>query len=191
MRVRLLIPLLFVAGLLAFGSVVAGCGGGGDEGNGANGGGQAATENGDGGGSLDEYFQQLKALSDDATAQFDAVSEEFPGVFSDPGDTRDALAKLDSVFDDIFARLDDMDPPDEVKQAHNDFRDGVVIQRQAFDKIASAAADAESAPELQQAIEAILPDLDAASSKINGACLALQGIADDNGVVVDLQCAAP
>jgi hypothetical protein len=187
MKLRLLIPLS-VAGLLAFGAVVAGCGGGGDDGGGGNGGGQAATEDGGGGASLDEYFQQLNSLSDDATTQFNDIFTKYPGLFSDPADTRDALAEMDPVYDDILARLDDMDPPDEVKQAHNDFRDSLVAQQQGFRDIASAVADVESATELQQALQAQLPDLDASTAQINAACLALQGVANDNDIAITLDC---
>jgi hypothetical protein len=185
MKLRLLIPL-FVIGLLAFGAVLAGCGG--DEVTGEEGDGQVATEEGEGGSSLNEYFQQLKALSDDTSVQFNAVFEKFPGVFQEPADTRDALAEMDALYDGVFAGFDALDPPDQVRQFQNDFRDGIAAQRQGFRDLASAIADVESASELEQVLEAKLPELDATSSQINAACLALQGIADDNGIVVDLEC---
>jgi hypothetical protein len=169
MKLRLFAPLL-VAALLAFGAVLAACGDNGGE----------LT--------LEDYFQQFNAITDDVTAQFEAVEDEFPGLYQERAATRDAFDKMDVIFEEGLGQLDGLNPPDEVKQSHKGFRDGVAAQQRVFQEAADEIADIESVSELGQVLQARGADLEATSTQINASCLALQKTADDNDIDVDLEC---
>ena len=166
MRLRLL-PLALVAGLLlAFGAFAAACGGE-----------DSLT--------LEEYFQQVDALIDNTAEQSNALGEEpFAGL--------DALeeqieasrsfyfgfAAITATFRDAIR---DIDPPAEVEDAHN--------------ALVEAADDFEQASgDLIDKLDEVTSqaDFDAAFAALNTpeeACSDLQGIADENGIDVSLNCA--
>jgi hypothetical protein len=187
MKRRVLGFVLVTALLVAVSTIAAACGDGDDEVTREEGDAQVAVEDGEEELTLEEYFQQIDALGHDANARFDAVFE-VPGVFEEPGPTRDALKESDALYEDVLDKFDDIDPPDEVRQAHNDFRDAIVAQQELFQDLAGEVADLQSTSELQQVLESRDAELAAAFAQTNAACFAQQAVADDNGIVVDLEC---
>jgi hypothetical protein len=137
---------------------------------------------------LEEYFPQLDALAENTNAQLDALEAKYPQAFQDPDQTRDALEEANVILNDAFGQLDDMNPPDEVKESHDEFRESVEARRAVLQAISDQLVEVESPSELLQALEPQADEIDAANARIEAACLALQGIADDNGIVVDLEC---
>jgi hypothetical protein len=137
---------------------------------------------------MEEYFPQLDALAESTNSQLDALDQKYPQAFQDPDETRAALEEANTILNDAFSQLDDMNPPDEVKQAHDEFRASVGERRATLQAISDQLVEVETPAELLQALEPQADELDAANARLEAACLALQGIADDNGIVVDLEC---
>lgn len=171
MKLRLSILLPLTGLLVAVGAIAVACGG-----------------DGNGELTLEEYFQQFDAINEDMDARINAVADEYPEAFLEAAATRDALNEIDAIISDGLDRLDDIDPPGEVQDAHNEFRDGAAGQGELLRGLAGELADVESTSELAEVLEPSGPELDATAERLDAACLALEAVAADNGIVVDLEC---
>lgn len=159
-------PLL----LLACAGIVAACGGGG------------------GGQSLGEYFQELNAVKDDFGAKADAVEQEFPAAFQESGATRDYLVETNSIVGEALDALRGMDPPEQVRPAHGEFVDALAASQELWEDLTDQLGDAPSPSDALEVSELLGPQLEATSAQFETACLALEAIAADNGIDVDLEC---
>ena len=154
--------------LLAFGAIAAGCGDDDEE----------LT--------IEEYFQRLQALDADVSAQLDAL--EFP---EDPEDLANFQAFFEAaaaVIEDGVERLADIDPPGDVEDAHNEFSDAAAAFQDASEDVAGELEDVESASELEEVLTASEAEFAPVEERFETACLALEAIATDNGIAVDLDC---
>jgi hypothetical protein len=178
MKRRVLGFLLVTALLFGVGAITAACGGGEDE----------LT--------LEEYFQKLQTISDDLEEREKALDIEFEMAF-DPETSPDTsvdtaqrvMGEAASASREVFDDVDSLDPPSEVEDAHNEFlREGRATTR-LLETLADRAAEVESLFGLED-VHAELegPDFEAAGVRLEDACRALEGIAADNGIEVDLDC---
>lgn len=143
----------------------------------------------DGGDSLtlEEYFAKVDAVdtSTDAsiTALFDAITDE-----GDVGQYRTAMKELGPLLDKAGDDLDKLDPPKEAEDEH----DALVVSLHEWADASTEAANAKTVadadtPEVLFAAfdEAGFGEAEAAFST---KCKALQQVAADNGINVDLNC---
>ncbi len=179
MKRRLFAPLFVAAALLALGSIAAACGG-------------------DDKLTLEEYFEQAQVISDDSDEEFEALYADFPDeddeeFFSNEENLsviKDFAARFPVIFRDTLNDVEALDPPPEVEDAHDEFlaagRDLLTL----FEGLTSPVEEAESVSEVEElfGIGEEDPEIEAADQRFMDACLALEGIADDNGVVVDFDC---
>lgn len=110
-HIKLGLFALPAAFLLAFAALTAGCGDGAD----------TLT--------LEEYFEQFEAIDADVDAQFEAAYEEWPAnvseeeLFADDANLpffRDLIAAFPRIITDSIDRVEDLEPPSEVADAHDD-----------------------------------------------------------------------
>ena len=137
---------------------------------------------------LEQYFQRLEAVTADGNDKFFALVTQFPQALEDPAQTRDFFAAAGVILRDGVDQLDDIDPPAEVEDPHNEFLDAGEGMADAIEDFADQLADVESAQELQEALEPLDAQLAPVERRLDAACLALEGIAADNGIAVDLDC---
>lgn len=165
-------PSSVLGALLPFacGVIVVACGGGG------------------GGQSLEEYFQELDAVEEDLGAQADAAQQEFPTAFQESVATRDYLVEISSILGQALDALRGTDPPEQAQSAHSEFIDAIATNRDLWEDVAGELGDAPSPAEVAEVSERYGPQLQAASAQLQDACLALEGIAADNDIEVDLSC---
>ena len=177
MKPRLFVFLVIAALLLALGSIVAACGG-------------------NGGLTLEEYFQRLDTLGGDFDDEIDRLGEEFDEAADEAeteeeviDDFRDFSGSMTELFADLVADIERIDPPSEVEDAHNEL---VAAQREGRDlleELNERAQRAESVSDVEDwSAEFEGPVSTAISDRTEQACLALQEIADDNDIDVDLEC---
>ena len=175
MKARL-IPLALITGLLlALGAIAAACGGGGG------GGGDSLT--------IEQYFERLETF---ATRFDDRGTELEEGFDFSSATSEDDLIDLSqdflrgglAVLQDFVDDLDGLNPPAEVADAHNTAVDAgkaaVVALEDAMDRL----DDVGSAADLEGLFEEAFAD----SESFSEGCVALQEIADDKNISVDLQC---
>jgi len=153
-----------------------------------------ACKNGGGGLSLEEYFQKLDSVQEQADATFatqeastgepsqDASGEELAAFL------RDNVTSSADVLRDAAADVNDLEPPDEVADAHSDLVAATNDLVAAFDDMAGSVPDTLTLAELEQGAFFNSDELNAADEQFVAACNALEQIASDNGITVDLAC---
>ena len=170
---RHLFALLFVASSsLALGFIVTACGGGSL--------------------SLPEYFRQVVGTSNEMDDRFAALGIEV--VSEEELDLEAGVIEANRIFynaalpiqRDFADALADIDPPADVEDAHKEIVDATAELVQVYQDVADRLADVGSASELDELFDE--PELETASYRFAQACFQLQGIADANGIDVDLEC---
>ncbi len=166
MKLRLFALFLIAAALLA---LVAAC-------------------DGDDGLTLEEYFQELETLDQDAEAGIEAL--EFPEEFASEAEQieafQDFFAAIIPILAEFVDAIDDLDPPAEVEDAHEEAVDSGREFVTDAEELTNELADVGSASELEEVFDD--PEYEAASDRFDQACFALQDIAEANGIDVDLTC---
>ena len=177
------LPLVLVASLLLLiGSVAAGCSSDDDNGNG---GGEPLT--------LDAWFGQVEALSQAFADDLDALDKEAGVDFDEADSDEEAIEVWVSFIEDkrsttadFAGDLDDLRAFDEAAAAQSE----AVTTGQ---ELVSLYGDALTIVDLSGTFDdATLvlegPGIVDALDRFGAACVALQGIADSNGIDVDLNC---
>jgi len=152
-----------------------------------------ACKNGGGGGlSLEEYFQQLDKIQNDTDATFatqeastdepaeDASGEELATFF------RDSITGSLEVLRGAAADVGDLEPPDEVADAHDDFVAAINDLVAAIDDVVGSIPDTMTFAEADAIFNS--DDVNAADEQFTAACNAMEAIAADNDITVDLSC---
>jgi hypothetical protein len=158
---------LVAALVVAVGTIAGACGGDGD--------GEELT--------LEEYFQKVQAVVDEHMEQNKAIVEDLRDVSELAGDIEtfeeaeekatEALAAMQSADIHAIDEMDDINPPAEIEDAHNEFVDA---KKAVYTKL----YEEQGAFELSGESELL--------ERLSAACLRLEEIAADNGISVDLGC---
>lgn len=145
--------------------------------------------NDDGSGTLtlEEYFEKVDELDDNQTRQSDEIERELDAMGEDasPDEVADSFQKQVDLLDDFRADLDDIKPPAEVEEAHNEVVRALGGATEQFDELVAEFREAESV----EAAFAAFEDSDFSEiEKANEACRELEGIAAENSIEVDFDC---
>jgi hypothetical protein len=178
MKRRVLGSLVATALLLGVSSIAVACGNVGDE------------------LSLGEYFQQLETISNDLEERGEVVERELETAFDPEGGIESAIDTLQgllsegaSAFEDALADIESLEPPSEAENAHNVFVEEARGRVELVEDLADRVAEVESLSDLEEVFAQLeSPEFQAADRRFRDACQALQGIATDNGIDVDLDC---
>jgi hypothetical protein len=167
-----IVILAIVAGSL----VLAACGGGGD-------GGEEL--------SLEEYYQQFDAIEEGMKTDTAALDEQAVGVIGeDVQATQDYVAGYYDIVAGGLSQVEALDAPSEVKDAQDEFVAALGNMISLWDELTDRLAGIETPEELQTLLTEIQSETQwtEASEQFTEACRELQGIADDNGIAVTLDC---
>jgi hypothetical protein len=178
MKRRVLGFLLVTALLLGVSTIAAACGGGEEE------------------LSLEEYFQKLQTISNDIKEREEGLDTEFEMAFDPETSPETTIDIVESVLSQgasaskaAFDDVDSLDPPSEVEDAHNEFLREGRARTELLESLADQAAKVESLPGLEDMFaEFDSPDLEVAAVRFDDACRALEQVAADNDIEVDLNC---
>ncbi len=169
--------------LLAVGAIVTSCGGGGGDDKAAGGDGDSL--------SLENYFQQARAIADVQHEKVLALNPDFQKGFAEEDfdairvayDT--ALANSKYTFDE----MDEIDPPALVESAHREFVRAGRALTSVVELFVMDLADVETGDGFDAAViareegGAVL-----AEARFDAACVRLEALAGDNGIDVNLYC---
>ncbi len=175
MRRQAVLIAILAAMVATFGALVAACGDG-----------DALT--------LDEYFEQLEAMDADVDAQFEAAFAEFPedeDIFADDANLpffKDLIAAFPRITGESLDRVEDLELPSEVADAHNDLLAALQALLVAYEEGADALNEAETMAEASVLIEEAETTIEPAITRFETACLALVDIAEANGISVNISC---
>jgi hypothetical protein len=149
---------------------------------------------GDGEGlTLEEYFQEVVSIRDDAQDRLATLMDELTAdVAPDASEeevmqvTIDMMSQGMPITAELVDKLKDLDPPAAVEDAHSELVEAGDDSVEALEDFVEQAADAESMSEVNELLGGEV--MAAAEARADEACVVLQGIADDNGIDVDLEC---
>ena len=143
---------------------------------------------------LEEYFQQLEALTDTAEeqgAEFeDAVNAELNAATSEEERLavwEDALTKSQLIFTTFADGLTDLNPPAAVEELHTEFVDVSAELLASLEEVFNEFDGLDSVTDL---FDGLFEESGAnqAGERFDEACAALQDFADENEIDVDLEC---
>ena len=193
-RLPAILALVCAAGLVL---LVTACGGDDEPTDGDTTGAESPADgNGDGDElSLEEYFQRIDAIFERSDEEIDALNTELteatgPGVGLEDGITAidDFLSESVTVLTDAVNEMEALNEPSEVSDAQADFTAAI---RDATDQAETFQEDLQGVTteeELEELVSQFDQETTQTTQEADAACLELQGIADDNSIIVDLNC---
>ena len=145
---------------------------------------------------LEEYFQRFEAIDADVDATFEALFEDFPDEgeeerFSNEENLpffKDLFAGFPVIVRDALDQLEELNPPSEAEDAHDEFLATGRELVEVFEGGADRVQAVESISEIEQILEEIEPAQDEAQERVDAACLDLVAVGEANGIVVDVTC---
>jgi hypothetical protein len=136
---------------------------------------------------LEEYFERLEAAYTRAYEAEAALEEQLDqGGRDDLEAVRDTVPAFGDIHDSLIADLTGLDPPDAARNGHGDILDAHGAIRTELERLEEDSKDAQSVDELMSLGDTA--EFAAADEAFTAACSALQEIADDNAIDVDLDC---
>jgi len=168
--------LLLACALLALGAVAAGC---------KNGDGSTSTA-----GTLREYFQRVQELDKQASSRLDVISQ----ILNTPTDSeeqklaaiKDYITQQIAIDKDLRGGLQQLSPPDEVKDAHQEAIGGLTAFIDFAQNVVDQAAAATAAVDLIAILDN--PEARSISTRLQESCVGLQKAAADHGIQITLDC---
>ena len=159
-----------VASLLAVGAIAVGCGGNGEL-------------------TLEEYFQRVDVVLGQTGEQLDVVREFDERVTPDSTEEdlldafREWFREMATVLGEGIDGMENIEPPAEAEEAHEEWLAASALVEAVSQDLLD---EVETADDLEDFVAR--PEFVEASERGSEACLGLQGIADANGIDVDLEC---
>jgi len=184
---------LLVAAVLAVFTLAAACGGDGDDGGSANGGDSANGNGGGGALTLEEFYGQLEVLSQDWEDEGNALDKQASEDFEAAESEEETVAVFISFIEDFTTAttdfvdgLDDLNAPAEAADAMDE---AVAAGREVVDMFENIQVVLETVDTLADATALMEgPGFTDASDRFADACFALEDIAGESGLTVDLLC---
>ena len=167
----LTVVLAVVAGSL----LLAACGGGGD--------GEEL--------SLDEYFQQLDSIEQGIKTDIGGLDEASVGVIGEDVEaTRVYVDDYQGIVGEGVDNMKELEPPSEVGDAHDEFVAALSGMLPLWQDLGDQLKDIETTSEMQTLLMGTQDEepWQTATQRFADACRALQGIADEKGFDIDLEC---
>jgi hypothetical protein len=153
-----------------------------------------ACKNGSATLSLEEYFRKVDDIQNTGYSAY-ATQEAAKGTPSDSASgkelaafQRESWTITAAAQHDYAKQLGDIDPPDEVAGARNGLVDALNAAGDALDNAANSLPASITMADLQNG-GPTGEELTTTSNNLIAACHALQQIANDNDITVDLGCA--
>ena len=147
---------------------------------------------GDGELSLEDYFQRFRVIQERIGQRMEALAESLSGEFDSAEEeikaNQEFFAASSANLRDFVHALKGLDPPVDVESLHEKTVEVLADGAQISEDIAERLEDIESTVEMKRVLELTAPDLASLSERGAAGCLALQDIADKNGLAVNLQC---
>lgn len=142
---------------------------------------------------LESYFDRLDEIDNDTRDAFEDLDADIEAAFpagapslneSTRGAILEAYTRGEEILGDTVSDLEDITPPPEVTDAHNEAIEGYREFRQSWSVLRSRVPNIQT---LEDFINALEGQANAGQRK-NDACDALQQIADSNNIEVTLDC---
>ena len=156
----------------------------------------SGDDGGDGNGAsadLDDYFTEVSKIALRTDTKLEQVGSDLQNAtFADDAEeiatTQDAFQQVGETLELAILDFADLDPPPEAEDAHAEFIEKLQAALIVQSQFLADMEDLTTSAELDALAEEYNPDLAETDADFDEACLALQGIADGNGIDADLRC---
>jgi hypothetical protein len=141
--------------------------------------------------SLDEYFQQFDAIEEVMYTSIGALEEGSEGIIGEDIEaTEDYVVGYHDIVEQGLNDVKDLQAPSEVGDVQDEFVAALSNMISLWDDLSDRLADVETTSELQDLLLGLQGETQwlEASQQLTQACRELQGIADENGIEVILDC---
>ncbi len=146
--------------------------------------------------SLGEYFERLDEIRDDVSERSDRLNRDFrdevDAAATDDEELRtirDFYSEFASLMIGAVDALGALRPPQEAESLHNDFvdvqSDGLALLTDLVDELSDAESPSDAEERFDEMFEGALGEI---SRREDEVCFALQRLADDKDIGVDLEC---
>lgn len=146
----------------------------------------ASACGGDGELTLDQYFEQVGAAKASMETSFTSLNAQYPAAFRDPQQTRSYLDAWDPVLKDGIQKFSAIHAPADVQDAHEEFWKAFQAILEIYTKFRGDVEGLDDPAAVQQLQNSSF-DRSAFERPLR-ACFALQAIADENSISVQLNC---
>lgn len=138
---------------------------------------------------MEQYFQRLDEVDNQAAERFDKLEGRLqPGLA--PDEALDLVQELIpqqiAILRDLLEGMEELEPPAEVADAHQEAVDALRAFIDLSEDIRDQAAEAESFAEVTELLGS--EESVAADQRLVETCQALEQVASDNGITIDLDC---
>lgn len=146
--------------------------------------------------SLEDYFQQMGAIAQELDKNTSDLAQKYDEDVNAAADEEEALRLTAQFFEDgaketraALDKVKKLNPPSQARDEHKEFVAAGEALVALFPDVIQRARDAKSAEDIQALADDLNgPPFSDASNRSDEACFALQKIADDNNIDVDLTC---
>lgn len=153
---------------------------------------------GDGDLTLGEYFERVKAIHEVGEKRFAPVANDFSTAFDPKGAVQDRIEALRNALNGAVAanraRADDYDrlnPPSQAEEQHNELVGSISDVADLLADLSARTEEVDSQSDLKEMLaEFEKREFVEAAERPGRVCVALQTVADENNVKVDLACDA-
>jgi transcription elongation factor GreA-like protein len=141
--------------------------------------------------SLEDYFQQFDAIEEGMKTESAALDEQSEGIIGqDVQATQDYVTAYYDIVEQGLNDVKALQAPSEVKDAQDEFVAALANMISLWDDLSDRLAAITTSEELQTLLMEIQAETEwvEVSQQFTDACRELQGIADENGIAVTLDC---
>jgi hypothetical protein len=151
----------------------------------------ACGDDDDAGGALtvEEYFTRLEAAGTEFAERGEAADAELTESEDPVGDAKLIIPEFIEILEDFVEVLDGLSPPAEVAEAHGST---VAAGKDALAALRDAAGEVADVDDLGGLVEFFegpaMSAFEAAGARFEAGCAQLEGLAEEQGLDVDLRC---
>ena len=143
-------------------------------------------------GDLDSYFTALEEILVTSDEEQEAIGNSLADVTADDPEyvtiAQEAFQESGALFEMSLLEISELDPPEEAAAAHDEYVTNLNEALVLLSELSTELDGATTPAEVDAAVDEYGPLISAENDQNEGLCLALQDIADENDVDVDLQC---
>jgi hypothetical protein len=149
----------------------------------------AACGDGDAALTVEEYFAQVEAAGNEFAERGDAADAELTESEDPVADAKEIIPQFEEILGDFLDTLEGISPPEEAADAHESTVAAGKEALAALSDAADAVADVDDLAGLVEFFEGpAMTAFGAAGERFEASCTELQGIAEDQGLDVELRC---
>jgi hypothetical protein len=144
---------------------------------------------------LEQYFAEVETIFETSSETTEQLNTDLDDSLSEATTFEEQLAALETfvagasdLYLDSIAAMEDLPPPVETEQPHNDFIEATTDIANATGGLSDGLSDAEDNADVTRLLDEFESEIAESLFAVDQACEDLQDTADDNAIEADLRC---